>query len=364
MKQRNVSLDVIRCIALFLVVSLHFFYLNGFSNEFLNNPKMYVITIFRDFCLVCVPLFLMLSGYLCCTKTLSKGYYKGIVKTYSIYIFSNVLYLLYEMIWKKVPFSFSKLFFGILDFSTLSYSWYVKMYIGLFLLIPFLNLIYNNLTSKKQKHILIITGLFMAAVPYVVNIYNITLVGWWKNPTMSSEYQPLLPDAWTELGAVSYYFIGCYLKEYSLKMSRRKNIVLLLLATVLLGSYDFYRTRPYCHMAGVWQDNDSLFVVCVAVLLFHLLLHIPFEKIHPKCQNLLACMSNLCFGAYLVSAIFDEIIYGIIDGYGDGLISKCKLFILVVPIIYLCSLMTSWFMNTIYQYMFKIPKVFMHKKKI
>lgn len=44
---------------------------------------------------------------------------------------------------------FKSVIFGILDFTGVAYAWYTNMYIGLFLIIPFLNNAYMSLKSKK-----------------------------------------------------------------------------------------------------------------------------------------------------------------------------------------------------------------------
>ena len=38
----------------------------------------------------------------------------------------------------------------IFSFSTIPYGWYVEMWIGLFLMVPFLNILWWNCPSKKQ----------------------------------------------------------------------------------------------------------------------------------------------------------------------------------------------------------------------
>jgi len=85
-KKRNPSLDIIRCIALFSVISVHFFLNNGFYGEIVIGKTMYIATIFRSMFMVCVPLFLVLTGYLMSGKKLSKTYYLGIKKLY-VFIF-------------------------------------------------------------------------------------------------------------------------------------------------------------------------------------------------------------------------------------------------------------------------------------
>lgn len=349
-KSRNITLDVIRCFALLLVVSLHYFYRNGFTTQALQSKTMLIAATIRGFCITCVPLFLMLSGYLCSHKQLSKHYYKGIIKTYIIYVFSSLAYMLYQLLFHGISFTFSSFILGTLDFSILPYCWYVEMYIGLFLLIPFLNLIYNNLKSKREKQVLLLTFLFMAAIPAVVNIYNFNLAGWWQTPAASNEYQQLLPNNWTQLGAVCYYFLGCYLKEYPLKIKKFTNTILLLFATITLGCFDYYRTTPYYHAAGLWQDNDSLFVVIIAVLIFNLLASINFDNIPNLLKHLLYHASNAVFGAYLLSCIFEDIVYEQLNFIVNDprFTPRLKFLPVMVPIVYICSLALSGVLNLIY----------------
>ena len=349
-------MDVIRCIALLFVVSTHFFFHMGFGSKFFIGEKMLFITIMRDFTVSCVPLFLMLTGYLMCKKRLSKSYYKGIVKTYSIYVLACIAYLVYRLIVEGESFTLGRLVSGILDFSILGYAWYLEMYLGLFLLIPFLNIIYDHLDSQQKKKWLIVTCLILTALPHVLNIHNFVVEGWWLNPRIPADYQQILPDSWIFMSPVTYYFIGCYLREYPLKMNKITNIGCLVLSIVAMGSYDYFRSKDYVHTPGLWQDNASLFCVITSVFLFNLLANCKFEKL-PKCfHHILRGLSNLCFGAYLVSCIFDEIVYGYIDEVYAGVdfLEKVDYFPIIVPIVYVASLLLSFVLNCIYGLLCKV----------
>lgn len=163
--QRNPAMDIVRCFAFFFVVSIHFFLNSGYYNEIVTGPRMYIMTLFRSFFMICVPLFMVLSGYLMCNKTISRSFYKKLIYTISIYILSSLCCVLYKVLVIKESLSIGTFVCGFFNFSNAPYSWYVEMYIGLFLLCPFLNLIYHNLKNKMQKHILLATFLLLTAVP-------------------------------------------------------------------------------------------------------------------------------------------------------------------------------------------------------
>ena len=46
-------------------------------------------------------------------------------------------------------------------------------------------------------------------------------VDWFLNPTSSSEYGPIIPDWWVNIYPLTYYFLGCYLREYKFNLRIR-----------------------------------------------------------------------------------------------------------------------------------------------
>ena len=62
--KRSPAADIIRIFAFFCVVSVHFFLNSKFYDYPTEGKTMLVMTICRSFFMICVPLFLLLSGYL------------------------------------------------------------------------------------------------------------------------------------------------------------------------------------------------------------------------------------------------------------------------------------------------------------
>ena len=149
-KARDVRLDIIRIFSLFCVIAVHFFLNSGFYNEIVIGKKMYIMSIIRSFFIICVPMFIMLTGYLVNGKTLSKKYYKGIIKILIIYLICSIIYSLFGKFYLKEEMTFTIFLKKLISYSGTRYSWYIEMYIGLFLLIPFFNIIINSLKSKKE----------------------------------------------------------------------------------------------------------------------------------------------------------------------------------------------------------------------
>ena len=64
MKKRDIGLDLTRIVAFVSVVSIHFFLNSGYYDAPVVGKRMYIMTLGRTFFGICVPLFMLLSGYL------------------------------------------------------------------------------------------------------------------------------------------------------------------------------------------------------------------------------------------------------------------------------------------------------------
>ncbi len=258
LKVRNPNMDILRIIAVLCVIGIHFFYHSGYYYTTNDNAVMYFATVLRTLCSVCVPLFMILSGFLLCNKTLKKGYYSGIRKTIIVYILVAIACIIYKSCNGSYTLTTLTFFTGIFDFSGANYSWYIEMYIGLFLIIPFLNIIYKNLDSRKQKNILLITLIAITILPSLFNAFKFDSYEWWANPATDTDTQKLMPSWWVGIYPITYYFTGCYIREYGTKIKNVFLIIALVIAIFGFGTFNFYRcygstftTANYVYWYGI-----------------------------------------------------------------------------------------------------------------
>ncbi len=143
-----------------------------------------------------------------------------------------------------------------MDFSATNYSWYVEMYIGLFLIIPFLNLSYNGLKNQKQKQVLICTLLLLTSIPAVTNIFNFYVDSWWIHPTLSDTYQKILPSYWKSvISNYNLFHWRLLKKEYGLRLNRKICMLSLIGLTILSGIFNYYRSY---NSVFIWGPMDRL----------------------------------------------------------------------------------------------------------
>lgn len=309
LQNRNPAMDILRIVAVLCVISIHFFYHTGYYNTTADNVPMYFATVLRTLFSVCVPLFMILSGFLLCNKTLKKGYYSGIRKTIIVYILVAIACIIYKSCNGSYTLTTLTFFTGIFDFSGANYSWYIEMYIGLFLIVPFLNIIYKNLDSRKQKNILLITLIAITILPSLFNAFKFDSYEWWANPATDTDTQKLMPSWWVGIYPITYYFTGCYIREYGTKIKNVFLIIALVIAIFGFGTFNFYRCYGSTFTTANYVYWNGIEPYVMSVLIFLIISKLKLENINLKAKFVLWKISDLVLGTYLLSFIFDAIYY-------------------------------------------------------
>lgn len=357
-KTRSPTLDIIRIFALFCVVSLHYYLFSGFYVLPLQGWKFYFATLARTLFMTCVPLFLLLSGYLMRHKTATKAYYAKLIRIIGEYLLASLFCIASLAVHHGNGLAdtvrvFLLQILGIFSFEAAEYSWYVEMYIGLFLLIPYLNILYNGLQDKRAKQHLIFTMLLLSGIPEILNSASFSLP-WEMTYNDPADGLSLFPTAWHSVYPITYYFIGAYLNEFPLQLSKVKTAILLVASNLFAGTFCYIRSKGGLFIWGPWQNHESLFVVVQAVLVFSFFLQLDTHRIRAKGQKFLALLSDLTFSAYLVSSVFDKLIYRLAGMRAGNPVFKPSSYFLLVPLVFFCSLIAAFILVSIYKLLQKI----------
>ncbi len=237
-----------------------------------------------------VPLFIMLTGYLNLNKTISRKYYSGIFRVLIAYLFFAILSLIHMRYYLGYDLGLSEAVGKILSFDAIPYGWYVEMWIGLFLLIPFLNILYKGLESKNHKRLLIASLAFLTFLPKVTNRFGLHL----------------FPDYWMECFPLTYFYLGAYIREYAPRINKIMAVGWIL-AIGLISPVFTMMVKPGNDMIFILGDTFGLFGAVSAVLVF-LVLYDMECRVGWVCKAVY-WLSLLSLDIYLCCWIFDSIIY-------------------------------------------------------
>lgn len=303
-KQRFVGIDIIRILACFFVIAVHFFLNSGFYQTPITKEFGIKLIPIRWIAFCCVPLFMITTGYLMKNKTLSRKYYLGILRVLIIYIVISLISMEFNRRYFLIPYNIWTAVRGIMLFNGVRYGWYVEYYITVFLLIPFLNAGYHAMETRSRKRLLVITVILLTIVS--PSIY----LG--LNPTTQIR---VFPGYFTRCYPVAYYFIGVYIRDFPPKKRLKRKLCyfgIYLLALIWLWVTTYIQSRKNIDGDQVWKswhfDDYGAFPVAVmSTMVFLVLFDLTCRwKLLSK---LLQVLSSATFAAYLISYIFDSVYY-------------------------------------------------------
>ncbi|MGV2939694.1 acyltransferase [Mesobacillus sp. LC4] len=314
LSSRNTGLDLVKAFAILFVLSVHFFLKTEYYSTPLEGKNMYVQTFLRMSFLICVPLFIILTGYLQSNKKPTVDYFKKLMPVLIVYLFYSLVAILVRVYHFDEQKTVLEWLAEVTHFKANSYSWYVNMYIGLFLISPFLNILYKGLNSKRQKQLLILVLVVMTSLPDILN--------------GKARGVLFVPDFWDQMYPLMYYFIGSYLKEYQFRI--KKWIGAILLATVTLVEVwievHYAMGGKFRGMAGYY---NSTLIVVHSVIFFLL-----FYDVHIKTAILskfITFVSMLSLDIYLASNISDKIVYQYV--FDNIYVNQQQILFQAVPIV-------------------------------
>ena len=85
---------------------------------------------------------------------------------------------------------------------------------------------------------------------------------------------------------------------------------------------------------------------------FRLLKNMNFDKLPDFIKKILHLISDACFGGYLISFIFDQIYYNKFDSNITGKASWFRSYMMIVPLVFVSSILFSIIINLIYKIIF------------
>lgn len=258
----------------------------------------------------------MVTGYLMNKKVVGKKYYFNIIIPILTYLYISFLCLLIRKYVLCDQKDIKDLLLGIFTFETNAYSWYVNMYIGLYLIIPFLNMIIEKIKINKN--------LFFYFICILTLITSI----------------PKFLNYWAILYLINYYFIGAYIKEYHINIKKCKCfifIIIIIFAEVLISKRIGFNT-------SFFNNYGMILILMKSVLLFLLLNSIKLKKD----ISILKEISNHTLSIYLISYVIDTIIYSFFNNIFltyEQRFFHLYIILIIFAISFILALTIDWVVN-------------------
>lgn len=330
--QRICGLDLIRVCAIFFVIAGHFFSVNtAFKHVLFEGYSLYIQGMMAEL-FTGVPLFYMLTGYLNINKTVSKKYYKGMIRVLVAYVIFSLITIVFRKYYLHETTSWGGLLMMILNYKAIPYAWFIEMWIGLALITPFLNYLYKAIPTMREKVVGLLILYALTALPDFFNRYGLFL----------------FPEYWCDACfPLMFFFFGAFIREYQPVINWKVGVLFILVLiniTPLFNVLVFHGTHDWVDITG---DSRGLFSTWVTVTIF-LLLYRKDIKNKPllPVKNFITHCSKVSYEMYLSCFVFDQLYYTwFVQRFFESQKQFFPWFFVIVPLVFLSSYIVASLYN-------------------
>ena len=268
--ERKSNIELLRIVAMLYVVLLHANYFSlgrvDITDIIINPIPAFFKAYLEQLCIVCVNVFVLISGWFGIRPTL-KG---GLSLLFQVFFFHILIILVLLAIGESIPASgFYRLFYEDSPY------WFVIAYLILYAVSPILNAFIE--TVNVRTYLSVLVSFFLLEFAF----------GW-----MSNVAGAVYNEGYSAISFMGLYLLARYLYKYPTKIitfSIPQNIMLYFLFSLLPILLFFLTKREFNYMA-----YTSPFVISASVFFFMAFNKMKFSN---KVINYLACSS---FAIYLV----------------------------------------------------------------
>ena len=287
---RDYSLDALRILCMFMIVTLHFISHGGTLEFFSSNEiSHYIILLFRSASICSVNTFVLISGYFMVSKNSIN--LKRLFSVIFAILFYSWLYMGINVLFLGVELDIKSMLSLLFPISYKAY-WFPTCYLFLYIISPFLNNLIRNLSLKSYR--LLLVSLFV-----LFSISNELLV-------MSDPFS--VENGYSIAWFIFLYFLAGYIKLYGFKRRITRIywtaiyiicVILIFCADGILEFLSNYLTIIIKYdLIHHFSRYCSILVLVASVSLF-----MSFREINVKntfVVSFIKTLAPLTFGIYLI----------------------------------------------------------------
>ena len=297
-KSRTYFLDLLRIAACFLVIVNH---TNSviFLSTTPEHIRWFISITYFFISKIAVPVFFMISGYLLLNKV--DNWSKTLIRVLRMVVVlfaCAVVYSLYKELFLNDSFSAQSLINNILSAyknSPTNALWYLYTYIGILLMLPFLQKLACAMNKKDYHVFFIISGFFISVFPILQHYI--------KGLSLNSNFFiPIFS------GYICVLFVGQYFSRFGVAKSKSGFFIaaLTFVVTVSFNVIATYFEYQKSNTGYLFYDNRNFLpIILGAACVFYMA---SFLKVTANFGKVVSYIGSCTFGIYLISDLFINIL--------------------------------------------------------
>ncbi len=289
-KKREANLELLRILAMLMVVTLHCLGKGGATTPYANGvtPNFLIAWGLEALGIVAVNIYVLLSGYFLVTAQFRIE--KCLKLWLQIFFYSAGIWVLFSLL-GRVPGDLQNSYYKFMVFApiTSQHYWFATTYFIFYCISPFLALLARKMSKKQLLTCIVVLMLFFS------NVWRALL-------PMSS---PVDDRGYGIAWFVCLFFVAAYLRLYAPKEGKAWKYFLMYVAaaaaiflSMLLIGQIAVSTGRFEKFISIFYDYNSPLTIIAAIALF---LAFRYVKISGKIlTNVIIKIAGLTFGVYLL----------------------------------------------------------------
>ena len=286
-KKREMNFELLRIIAMVMVVTLHYWGKTGFLDKVpASEPGFYVAWFFESCCICAVNCYVLLTGFFMCEK---KFKISRVLRIWLQVLEYTVILYLVSCLAGMNSFEAAGVKKSLLPITNETY-WFMTKYIFLLILSPFINLLIENCDRLRLKVLCISLFAVFSVLPSVFHYTDFL--------NLSRGYS--LP--WF----VCLYIFGAYIRKFGVPFFSSKgkclagyliSILCIYVPRVIFGLLKCYADKEYGY-AKVLYNYNFVFTLLSALFLFGLIKNMAIKS--SAVGRVIAFLAPATLGVYLL----------------------------------------------------------------
>ena len=332
---RNYGIDLLRVIACYMVMQIHtgeFFYI-GPGGNVLNTPDAHTVGWYNSLFRVCVPLFVVISGFFLFPVGDNPTFFKKRLSRVVVpFVLWCILYAFYFYFTTNVSLgdTLNHIWHIPVNYGTeVGHLWFVYMLIGIYLFAPILSPWIEKADKKGMELYLIIWAVALS-LPFIHLVFPEVLGECFWNRT------PLL---YYFSGLLGYVILAAYIKKFHMEAKSWNlplGLVLIVVGYAITAGFFEQRlaTEKMVNTLELSWGFDTINVAMMTTGIILIFKNITFGNSNSLIVKVIAGISSISYGAYLAHIMVLNFYYNLINPHFDTAAIK-------IPLIALSTFITT-----------------------
>lgn len=309
-KEKKLHLEVLRILAIFLVILNHTGK-RGFISftKFSPSLKYFLLMCIPVACSICVPIFYMVSGATLLHKeeTPGKIWKKRIPRFGAVLVLASFLMYHYNAVQTGTPMEFGEFWRKLYSTDMIIPYWYLYSYLGFLIALPFFRRVVRGMTDREFRYLMLVHLLFAGVLPMVQ--YRLSGGSLWLNSSLNVA---LITDTIFIYPAMGYYFENRPVPGWKRIGLLWAVSVLTLLATLTMTHYKIQLTGELAEnkVGTFFKSLRMIPTVTVYVTVKKAMASVHLPKWGEK---MVVSLGSCTFGIYLIEQILRKETYWLRD---------------------------------------------------